>query len=488
MKIVKSILVVAFFTLFSISYAQDGKALFESKCNVCHQIDSRSTGPALKDSKARWEENSSAENFYAWIKNSKAVLDAGDPYAMGLFAEYSKSAMPPQQLSDKEIDAIFEYVQNPPAPKEETKTANAPVEPVEVVDYDTNRQYFWALIVIGIVLVLAIAGVGNALKSLLASQYYKDKLKKKEEEDAKMDTSSLKTIAILIGSSLLLPAMSFAADSKVNKDAWPMVSNGDIWALLTIDLVLLGILFYIGGLFKSVMLSIKTQKELEKIEKVKAAKPDLTKLLTDTVDVEEEASILLDHDYDGIQELDNNLPPWWKWGFYISIVFAVFYLTYFHILGGDLQLDEYNKEMHLAEIAKQEYLEKAAMNVDESNATLMVEASDLSTGKVLFDKNCAICHKMDGSGEVGPNLTDNAWIYGYDIKEVFKTVSKGTSGGMEPWSRKLNPIQVQQVSSYVLSMPLVEGKGIEGDIMEVTDLSSSDAPTDSIAVEQDTIK
>ncbi len=56
--------------------------------------------------------------------------------------------------------------------------------------------------------------------------------------------------------------------------------------------------------------------------------------------------LLLDHDYDGIRELDNNLPRWWVWLFYLSIVFAVIYMLYYHVLRiGNLQAAEYEKEM-----------------------------------------------------------------------------------------------------------------------------------------------
>jgi cytochrome c oxidase cbb3-type subunit 3 len=490
MKILKLVGVLVLLSMTTLSFGQNGQQLFEAKCNVCHKIDKPSTGPALQGAKARWETNSSVENFYSWIKNSTEVLESGDPYAAKIFAEYKKSVMPAQQITDEEINAIFEYVENPPV-VEKAKTEGVSQEDVDTTDYETNRKYFWALVMLGIVILMAILGVGNALKSLLASSYYKTKLKEKEQndaedaEDAKNSGTIVKAIAVIIGTSLLVPFSSFAGETEVVDNSWPMVTNGEIWSLLTIDLVLLGILFYIGGMFKSVMMSIKTQKEIERIEKIKAAKPDITKLLTDTVDIEDEASILMDHDYDGIQELDNNLPPWWKWGFYISIVFAFVYFTYYHVLGGDLQEAEYNKEMAIAEIAKQAYLEKSAMNIDETNVTMVVESAGLSEGSAIFQKNCAICHKADGSGEVGPNLTDNAWIYGYDIKNVFKTVSKGTSGGMEPWSRKLNPVQIQQVSSYLLTMPEVPGKAAQGEIIE--QLEVEEPIVDSLKQDNDTI-
>jgi cytochrome c oxidase cbb3-type subunit 3 len=107
-----------------------------------------------------------------------------------------------------------------------------------------------------------------------------------------------------------------------------------------------------------------------------------------------------------------------------------------------------------------------AMNVDETNATLMTEKSDLAAGKTIFDNNCTICHKAKGEGDVGPNLTDKTWVYGYDVKDIFYSVKKGRPAGMPEHASKLNPIQIQQVASYVLSLPSVKGKEPQGDIIE----------------------
>lgn len=106
------------------------------------------------------------------------------------------------------------------------------------------------------------------------------------------------------------------------------------------------------------------------------------------------------------------------------------------------------------------------MNVDETNATLLRESSDLSTGASLFAANCVACHKSNGEGEIGPNLTDKTWIYGYDIKDVFKTIKYGTTNGMPEHSSKFNPVQIQQVASFVLSLPEKDGLAPNGTIIE----------------------
>src|SRR5690606_35110742 len=96
-------------------------------------------------------------------------------------------------------------------------------------------------------------------------------------------------------------------------------------------------------------------------------------------------------------------------------------------------------------------LKEAAMNVDETNVTLLTDQEAINSGKQLFEANCTVCHK-DGSGDIGPNLTDNFWLYGNDVKDVFGTIKNGTANGMPEHASKLNPVQLQQVSSFVLSL------------------------------------
>ena len=217
-------------------------------------------------------------------------------------------------------------------------------------------------------------------------------------------------------------------------------------------------------MFRNLLGMVK--KPIEKVEKPQAIKK-LNKILNDTVPIEEEHTILMQHEYDGIRELDNNLPPWWVWGFVATIIFAVIYLFDYHILkSSDLQIEAYNKEIAKSDKEVKAYLSKMKMNVDESSATLMTESNDLTKGKSLFNANCVACHQANGEGGIGPNLTDKHWIYGYDIKDVFKTVKYGTPNGMPEHNSKFNPIQIQQVSSYVLSLPFTEGKEAQGEIIE----------------------
>jgi cytochrome c oxidase cbb3-type subunit III len=188
-------------------------------------------------------------------------------------------------------------------------------------------------------------------------------------------------------------------------------------------------------------------KETEWYKKIMSA-------LTRTVPLENEKVILLNHDYDGIKELDNNLPPWWIYLFYATIAFSAIYLIRFEIMGADNQEMELKKELAQAKIDIEEYNKTAPDMMDEDKVTLLTDNTSLEKGKTIFTTNCVACHRADGGGQVGPNLTDEFWILGGGIKNVFHTVTNGgrDGKGMIAWNTSLKPTEIQYVSSYVLSL------------------------------------
>ncbi len=199
--------------------------------------------------------------------------------------------------------------------------------------------------------------------------------------------------------------------------------------------------------------------------------------------IEEEHEIILDHNYDGIKELDNSLPPWWLYGFYITIIFGVIYMIRYHVFDADDQFDEYETEYAEAQKAIEEYKKTAKDLVDFNTVELLTEASDLNAGKAIFEANCVACHMADGGGGIGPNLTDNYWILGGGIKNVFKTVSEGgrDGKGMIAWKTSLKPSEIAQVSSYLLQFQgttPANPKAAEGEIW-VDNSAEEDAETTS---------
>lgn len=180
---------------------------------------------------------------------------------------------------------------------------------------------------------------------------------------------------------------------------------------------------------------------------------NMWKKLTGNKPIEAEGEIILDHNYDGIRELDNELPPWWVWMFYATIVFAVVYLLRFHVFNDYDQDLEYEQDVAAAQLEIEEYKKTAKDLVDVKTVELLTDASDLKAGETIFTSNCVACHMADGGGGIGPNLTDEYWISGGGVKNVFNTVSEGgrDGKGMVAWKQILKPVEMAQVASYILT-------------------------------------
>ncbi|MEO0473788.1 MAG: cbb3-type cytochrome c oxidase N-terminal domain-containing protein, partial [Bacteroidota bacterium] len=176
------------------------------------------------------------------------------------------------------------------------------------------------------------------------------------------------------------------------------------------------------------------------------------KKLEDAVPVAEEASIDMGHEYDGIRELDNNLPPWWKYGFYVTIGVAIIYMGVYHIFGDWSSDQEYQAEMAEAAIIEERYLQKVANMVNENTAVALTDAHDIANGANTFKTFCETCHGDAGQGGIGPNLADQYWLHGGDVKDLFKTVKYGVpEKGMISWKEQLDPRQIQEVVSFILT-------------------------------------
>lgn len=214
--------------------------------------------------------------------------------------------------------------------------------------------------------------------------------------------------------------------------------------------------------------------------------------LTRSRAIDEEGELMLDHDYDGIKELDNVLPPWWVYLFYITIIFGLVYMVRFHVIKDYTQAEEFEIAMEKARFEVEEYKKTAKDLIDISNVTLLTDASELATGKKIYMDNCAACHKPDGGGSIGPNLTDEYWILGGDIQSVFKTVLEGgrEGKGMVSWKGILKPSEMQQVSSYILSLQgtnpsdakAAEGEKWVNDNLDSNESSESDDIEDAETV------
>lgn len=162
-------------------------------------------------------------------------------------------------------------------------------------------------------------------------------------------------------------------------------------------------------------------------------------------------SHLIDHNYDGIQEYDNPLPRWWVYLFYATIVFAVLYALNVPGIGiGKGRLANYQAEVAAWKAA---HPEPTGGATPEQLTALASDQTALGAGKQVFATNCIPCHRADGGGNIGPNLTDTFWIHGGTLPEIYKTITDGVlAKGMPNWGKLLKPDQVTAVAVYVASL------------------------------------
>ncbi|MBL7801367.1 MAG: c-type cytochrome [Chitinophagales bacterium] len=271
----------------------------------------------------------------------------------------------------------------------------------------------------------------------------------------KVVTKNISKITMLLLPMLFLGGSMFAQDAAAapfkTEVMYQPISAMTAWLFAAgIGFEVLVIVFF----------GMKLSGFLRKIEVIDADKP-LGAIMTmpkfwdninASVAIEKEKDIQMDHEYDGIHELDNNLPPWWKYSFYVSIVWSILYLGYYHLGDGELSIPAYEREMELAKIEKAEIAKTMASKVDESNVT-MADASGIADGATIYKSNCAACHGNAGEGNVGPNLTDKFWLHGGDMTSIYKTVKVGwPAKGMKSWEAELSPVQMKNVASYIKSL------------------------------------
>jgi cytochrome c oxidase cbb3-type subunit 3 len=349
----------------------------------------------------------------------------------------------------------------------------------ESVSYFSNPLFNTLLIVIILLLIVNVV-LSQALKNIAQSDYIVKKLKENKDK-----TNSAGTLVLFF----LFLSNNSEAQNIVTKRDW-QVGGLDMWtfyfmfSVILLEVIVMTILL---RLIKSALRSdVETKREVVVKENI------MLKKLTGAVAIEEENEILLDHDYDGIRELDNDLPPWWKYGFYLTIIVSIVYLIHYHVAHtGNLQLTEYNNEIEKGKQEVAEFMKNAANNVDESSVK-MLEGSDIESGKQLFISTCAACHGKLGEGGVGPNLTDPYWVHGGSIQDIFKSVKYGWADkGMKSWKEDLSPVQIAQISSFIRTISGTNppnGKAPQGDLYKEEIAAADSLTTDSIKIQVDTLK
>lgn len=224
---------------------------------------------------------------------------------------------------------------------------------------------------------------------------------------------------------------------------------GAVWAIVNLN----------NQLMELNRIRVLQEHGIEMAEKLNVAKGESSSSrwysnLTQAVPIEKEADVMLEHNYDGIRELDNILPPWWVGMFYATIIFGVAYIGYYHFSDyGVDQATEYEMEVTQFQAAVKAYLAKQTDLVDENTVTVVADENALAMGGTIYINNCAVCHGPEGQGGVGPNLTDAHWIHGGDVKDLFKTIKYGVpEKGMISWKAQLKAGDMQKVASYILTL------------------------------------
>jgi cytochrome c oxidase cbb3-type subunit 3 len=264
-------------------------------------------------------------------------------------------------------------------------------------------------------------------------------------------------VVVLVLSMQPLHAQS---DSLISGDVQNYIGYGAIVIMLLLFLTVMVVLLRTFKVLTKVILKTQgyTQQEIEAeltpAKKAPKPKGEVWNKLLSLRPLSEEKDLIIEHDYDGIQELNNPTPAWFMVLFYGTIIFAVGYLLNYHVLGfGQLQNEEYKTEIAQAEVAKKIYLSKAANRVDENSVKLANDPAVIAAGQAVFKQSCVPCHGDKAQGVVGPNLTDEYWLHGSKINDIFKTIKYGVlSKGMPTWEKQLSPKQIADVSNYILSL------------------------------------
>ncbi len=302
-----------------------------------------------------------------------------------------------------------------------------------------------------------------------------------------------KLIPVYVRIPVILFIIAFAIECFVDSGDKPAImTNPFVAILLGAVLLILIALEIVLNAFDNITYSIMSEEQRKKYDAKAIQTKSLTdlpaykriiKALTRSGEISDEESLLLEHDYDGIKELDNVLPPWWVYLFWGTIIWGVGYFAYYHVFDGENQYEEYERKNTEALLAIEEWKKTAPDLVDASNVVLLTKEADISAGKAIYMQSCVACHLADGGGSIGPNLTDEYWILGGGVKNIFHTISEGgrEGKGMIPWKSELKPLQIQQVASYIISLggtTPAQGKEPEGEIWKEEE-STTEIATES---------
>lgn len=319
-------------------------------------------------------------------------------------------------------------------------------ETIQVPSPYQNLRY--VLVGVAIFLMIVIVVMGKSIAAIMA---FKNQKKRKSN----VSNTFLKTL--MIGFTLLTAGNTlFAqeAEDVIKEKSWFVTVPADV---IVISLIIVFEMVLILMLGKVQMSLVKEEKIIsnENLAAKKSYWDTFFTKINNTVELENESSLDMNHDYDGIRELDNKIPKWWLYSFYGTILIGVIYM-YRMFVSETMpdQITELHEANRIADIKMKEYLKNAANNVDE-NTVVMLDAAGIESGKTLYNSmGCATCHGASGEGNsVGPNLTDEYWLHKGSINDIFYSIKYGwPEKGMKSWKDDMSPVQIAQVASYIKSL------------------------------------
>lgn len=327
--------------------------------------------------------------------------------------------------------------------------AQADAAPVKASSFHVEANLLYAMLALAIVQVAFIISIAGIMRTMGGTSTW---IKRQVEKRGRT-----MCVVLLLGMATHANAQAYQGPSTT------MSSTTTFWWLLAINIFLFIILMVQMGLLRSL-----TRVVVGADDKATSTAPSgptwaerVLEKLTRQKSLADEKEIELHHDYDGIRELDNVLPPWWLWLFYGTILWGVVYLVNVHVINiWPDTVNEYHEEMAQAKVDVDAYLATLTNTVDENTVTFTDDAGVISAGRELFTTYCVACHGPDGAGSetsVGPNLTDAYWLHGGGIKNVFKTIKFGVpEKGMIAWKAQLQPAEIRALASYILTL---EGSG-----------------------------
>ena len=364
------------------------------------------------------------------------------------------------------------------------------VQPVWAAGPPAPSPFSNPMIIMLVILMLLLLIVIGILANILIGAADIKLKRKKAMEKGQSVAAILVTVMLLSGTGVFAQGATPDATAGAAKTIAGMSA--------TTFYIMTGVLFIelmiIIGLLINIKFLLKTEKEKfgtetaspEKIAEAKKDKLSWWDRFNKLKPVSEEADLDLGHDYDGIRELNNRLPPWWLYGFYLTIIFAGIYLWRFHVSHtAPSSKEEYERSVAKAEARIQEYMKKKGDAVDENTVKLLTSTDDIAAGKAIFTdpSKCVACHGPEGGGNaIGPNLTDDYWIYGGNIKDLFKTIKYGAKNGMKSWKDDLSPKQMAQVASFIKSLrgtKPVNGREPQGELYKEEEAAPAKPAADS---------